>query len=160
LEKYEMLEEGDKWDLLKLYNNKRRHIFISALDQKRFIAACGPTISSGMLGTIWTKEGAEKFLSKTWNKDRKPVLRRPVDCDLQHPWEYDLTICHLLPSTVFIRDQPSVIGETRGEKHSSFWGVLAYEGKRLLPKYKYYIDKYGWKKFRDSFILKKNDFVP
>lgn len=156
---YSELPENKRWDVLKLWNRNRRNIRIYDIDQTHFIGLCGTSIPGGTLGAVWTKEGARKFLKKVFSSQQQPVIGRPIDCDLQHAWEFGLTIYNLLPSVVLLHETPSVIDESRAEKHATFPGGVLYEINRLIPKYKYYIDLQGFRKFLNSFILKKNERV-
>lgn len=159
MNRYEESDSRDQWDILKLWNRNRRNIPVHHLDEKYLIGSCFTSIPQGALGMIWTRKGAEKFLRKTYSAGKVPVLQRPVDCDLQHPWEYGLVIYNLLPSVVNIHTLDSVIDETRGEKHSSFGGVLKYELNRLIPKYMYYIRQHGLGRFLNYYIFKRNNLI-
>ncbi|MCO6497583.1 MAG: glycosyltransferase family 25 protein [Chitinophagaceae bacterium] len=153
------LPEKKRWDILKLWNRNRRHIRIADIDDKHFIGLCGTSIPGGTLGAVWTRKGAEKFLRKVFSGNDLPTIGRPIDCDLQHPWEFGLIIYNLLPSVVLLHELPSVIDELRAEKRSTFIGGIRYQLNRLIPKYKYYISLEGFRKFWKSFVLKKNEIV-
>lgn len=144
----------EKWDVLKLYNKKRRHIKIKDLDDKFIIGACGTSVPIMGIAAIWTRVAAEKFIHKVCNP--LPTITRPIDCDLQHPWEYNLTIYNLLPTIVEISGIETQIQVNRDLRKSAFGLQLKYELNRLFPKYWYLINKHGFKKFYDSFIAKKN----
>lgn len=159
INRFHTLSSTDKWDMLKLWNRNRRNIPIADSDATHFIGLCGTSIPGGAIGYIWTRNGAEKFSEKVFLGNEIPVIKRPIDCEFQYAWEYNLLIYNLLPSVVSIYDTQSVIGETRAARHSTFKGVLRYEFSRLIPKYKYYIDHQGFIKFVNSFILRRNKLV-
>ena len=98
LSNYEELSNKHKWDVLKLFNGKRKHIKIADVNNKYIIGACGTSIPITTIAAIWTRKAAEKFLNKI--KTPLPMIQRPIDCDLQHAWEFDLRIYNLLPSLV------------------------------------------------------------
>lgn len=147
----------EKWDVLKLYNKKRRHIKVKNLDDKFIIGACGTSVPIMGIAAIWTRVAAQKFISKVCTP--LPVITRPIDCDLQHPWEYDLTIYNLLPTIVEISGIETQIQVNRDLRKSSFSLQLKYELNRLFPKYWYLIKQHGFNKFYDSFIAKKNQKI-
>lgn len=159
IDNYTTLPRKHRWDVLKLWNRNRRNIYVADVDNTYFIGACGTSIPGGALGAIWTKTGVRKFLDKTISKEGIPLIGRPVDCDFQHAWEYGLIIYNLLPSVVNTREMPSVIDESRTSVHSSLFGVVRYEMRRLVPKYRYYVKQHGFRKFAHSFILKKDKLV-
>ena len=147
-----------KWDILKLANGKRRHIEINNVDDKYIIGACGTSIPITTIAAIWTRKAAEKFLAKTIINN-KPVVRRPIDCELQHPWEYNLKIYNLLPSIVTSAEVETQIQINDNLRKSKLIPQIKYELNRLFPKYLYLINLHGIKKFYDSFIAKKNEKI-
>lgn len=155
---YHQLPEDKRWDVLKLFNGKRMNIPIQKLDDKYFIALCGTSIPITTIGAIWTVEGVKKFLNRTLKND-VPVIRRPIDCDLQHPWEYDLLIYNLLPSVVWSANVPTEIQYNIKLRKSEFFPMIGYEIKRFFPKYFYYIKREGWGKFFRNYVLGKNEKV-
>lgn len=158
LDDYSNLPTKHQWDLLKLVNGKRRNIKISTLDEKYFIGACGLSIPITTIAQIWTRKGAEKFLSKV-NRD-KPIIKRPIDCELQHPWEYDLLIYNILPTLVNSQGLPTQIVQPKDKnRKSKLFRQITYELNRILPKHFYYINQHGFKKYWESFIAKKNERV-
>ena len=154
---YDDLERKDHWDVLKLFNGKRKHIKIADVDQKYIIAACGTSIPITTIAAIWTRKAAEKFLNKI--KTPLPTIQRPIDCDLQHAWEFDLRIYNLLPSLVKPAPVETQIQIDRSLRKSKFPRQIQYELNRLFPKYFYLINHHGFKKFYDSFIAKKNERI-
>jgi len=149
--------EYEKWDILKLYNKKRRHIEVKNLDNEFVIGACGTSVPIMGIAAIWTRVAAQKFINKVCTP--LPVITRPIDCDLQHPWEYDLVIYNLLPTIVEISGIETQIQVNRDLRKSSFILQLKYELNRLFPKYWYLIKQHGFKKFYESFIAKKNQKI-
>ncbi len=142
------------WDVLKLFNGKRRHIKIEDIDENHFIAACGTSVPITTIAAIWTRSAAEKFLSKIMSA--RPIVRRPIDCDLQHPWEFNLRIYNLLPSIVRSGGMATQIQLVKKLRKSNVPRQIVYEINRFFPKYFYLIHHHGWKPFYDSFIAKKN----
>ncbi len=157
LSTYQDLPANDQWDVLKLFNGKRRNIFVKKLDEKHFIGSCGSSIPITTLAAVWTRKGAEKFLNKV-GKD-SPIIKRPIDCELQFPWEYDLVIYNLLPSIMTSLNMPSQINQKSKGVKSKFLRKISYELGRVIPKRMYYIKQHGFAKFYESFIQKKNDLV-
>ncbi len=157
LSNYHKLPTKDQWDVLKLFNGKRKHIKIADIDEKYIIAACGTSIPITTIAAIWTRKAAEKFLNKI--KRPLPTIQRPIDCDLQHAWEFDLRIYNLLPSVVKPAPVETQIQIDRSLRKSKFPRQIQYELNRLLPKYFYLINHHGFKKFYDSFIAKKNERI-
>lgn len=155
LNQYEDLEIKHRWDVLKLYSNRP---YIKIQDVKGtscFIGACGTSIPITTIAAIWTREGCEKFLAKCLQPI--PVIRRPIDCELQHPWEYDLLIYNLLPSLISGFKLDSQIQIDLSKRKAQLFRQIRYELRRLFPKYNYYIAQHGFKKFYNSFILKKQE---
>lgn len=142
------------WDVLKLFNGKRRHIKVMDVYKEYFLAACGTSIPITTLAAVWTRKAAEKFLQKVVNP--LPVVRRPIDCDLQHPWEFGLRIYNALPSMVKSANLATQIQLVKKLRKSNVPRQIIYEINRFFPKYFYMINHHGWKPFYDSFLAKKN----
>lgn len=151
---YSDLPFKHQWDVLKLVNGKRRSIHIQQLDDTYFIGACGTSIPITTIAAIWTRKGAEKLLKKVV-KNGIPVVKRPIDCELQHAWEYNLRIYNLLPTIANGSNAASEIQYDASLRKSKFLRQIRYELNRLIPKYNYYISHHGLKKFADTFIFKK-----
>lgn len=154
---YNELDDFNKWDILKLRNGKRRNIKVRSIDEKYFIGACGTSIPITTIGAIWTRKGAKKFLQKTGYN--KTIIKRPIDCELQHPWEYDLLIYNLLPSIIKDAEVATQIQVDSHSRKSKLMRQISYELNRLIPKYYYLIRKHGFLKFYNSFIAKKTEKV-
>jgi glycosyl transferase family 25 len=147
------LPSKHQWDVLKLYNRKRDHIKIADISDTHILAACGISIPITTIAAIWTREAAEKFLNKA--VQLKPIVRRPIDCELQHPWEYKLRIYNVLPSLTYGDSKwESSVRASRPKKilHKQ----VLYEINRFFPKIYYLIRHHGIGQFIHSFILKKN----
>lgn len=153
LKQYKDLKEKHRWDVLKLQSN-RPYIKIQEVKHTPyFIGACGTSIPITTIAAIWTREAAHKFLNKCLQPI--PVIRRPIDCELQHPWEYKLLIYNLLPSPVSsFKFESQILLDLRKRKANLF-KQIRYELRRLIPKYNYYISQHGFKKFYQQLILKK-----
>ncbi|XCF07371.1 glycosyltransferase family 25 protein [Tamlana crocina] len=160
IEIYDSLPEKHQWDVLKLKNGKRRSINVQQLDETYFIGACGTSIPISTLGAIWTRKGAEKFLKKTL-KNGIPIIKRPIDCELQHAWNFNLRIYNLLPSVVDANPMNSVseIHHDVSLRKAKLLKQIFYELNRLFPKYYYYLSHHSLKKFVDSFISKRTKLV-
>lgn len=154
---YHQLPIKHQWDVLKLFNGKRKHIKIADIDEKHILAACGTSIPITTIAAIWTRKAAEKFLAKI--KNPLPTIKRPIDCDLQHAWEFNLRIYNLLPSLVHPAPVETQIQIDKNLRKSKLLRQISYELNRVLPKYLYLINHHGFKKFYDSFIAKKNERI-
>lgn len=158
LNNYKDLPSKHQWDVLKLVNHKRRNIFVKSVDDTHFIGACGTSIPITTLAAIWTRKGAQKFLKKTQNG--QTTIQRPIDCELQHPWEFNLLIYNLLPSIVTSQGVPTQIVQYNHKKRKAqLFRQIAYEVNRFLPKHFYYIKQHGLGKYFESFILKKTEKI-
>jgi len=150
------LPNEHQWDVLKLYNGRHHHIKIADVDDKHFLAACGLSIPITTIAAIWTRAAAEKFLAKVVLD--KPIVKRPIDCELQHPWEYDLRIYNLLPS--LCHGDPKWGSSVRASRPKKNLPMnLAYEINRFFPKMLYLIRNHGLGQFIHSFVLKKNKWL-
>jgi glycosyl transferase family 25 len=155
LAQYENLSKKHQWDVLKL-NSRRRYIEIQKVEKTPyFIGACGTSIPITTIAAIWTRKGAEKFLAKCIQN--QPIIKRPIDCELQHPWEYDLLIYNLLPSLISSFPMDSQIQFDPSKRKADLFRQINYELNRLFPKYNYYIQQHGFKKFYQSFVLRKTE---
>lgn len=153
LNQYKDLENKHRWDVLKL-NSNRRYIKVQDVDNTSyFIGACGTSIPITTIAALWTRAGVEKFLAKCLQP--MPVIKRPIDCELQHPWEYDLLIYNLLPSLISGFKLDSQIQVDLSKRKAKLFRQIRYEFLRIFPKYNYYIQQHGFKKFYNSFIRKR-----
>jgi len=152
---HQFLENKHKWDVLKLYNGKRNHIKIQTIYNEYILGHYGTTIPISTMAAIWTRKGAEKFLNNF--KNNVPIIQRPIDCDLQHPWEFNLLIYNVLPSIVSHPDNESNIRITK--PYTPIYRRVLFEIKRFFPKYIHYIKQHGFSAFYHSFIAKKNQKI-
>jgi len=156
MDQYDDLSTKHRWDVLKL-NSRRRYIKIKDVkNTDLFIGACGTSIPITTIAAIWTKKGAEKFLKVCLAKG-KPEIKRPIDCELQHPWEYDLLIYNLLPSLITNFPVESEIQLDLSKRKAELFRQIKYELNRLFPKYNYYIKQHGFKAFFNNFFWKKTE---
>lgn len=125
------------WDVLKLANGRSRHIDLSPLEGQHRLVEFGPSVPITTAAALWTRDGAIR-----WVQGFRGVSR-PVDCDLQHPWEYGLCIrsVHPVPITA---GTDSVMGSDDLITRSP-WPKLRYEGGRFFRKWRYFADSYGWR---------------
>ena len=140
------LMEIDDWDIVKLYNWKKRKwkkLFASFVteDQSSFSLYFNASTAICNTAQIFSRSGAEKFLAK------KNHFYRPVDVELKHYWEQNLRIKSLCPPIVTEHKQTqplSTIGHARSEKSlpSFVWrmkyffhyGVLKFVNYALTPE--------------------------
>ena len=125
------------WDVLKLANGRSRHIDLAPLDATRRLVEYGPSVPSATTAAVWTREGAKRWLQQFRG------VSRPIDCDLQHPWEYGLCIRSVHPAPV-TSGADSVMGSDILVTRSP-WPKLRYEGRRFVRKWRYFADSYGWR---------------
>ncbi|HCO67739.1 MAG TPA: hypothetical protein DIT04_08320 [Dysgonomonas sp.] len=151
---YYTLPEKHRWDILKFCNVKRRrHIKLAEVYKDYFLAACGTSIPINTIAAIWTREAARKFLDKI--SSPVPVVRMPIDCELQFPWQFNLRIYNILPSPVRTADSNTQIHSATKDRKAKLSRQILYEAKRVFPKYYYLISHHGIKEFYNSFIAKK-----
>ena len=77
-------------------------------------------------------------------------VARPIDCDLQHPWEFGLRILSLHPPVVSAEPVPSTIGGGKPRSRNP-WPKLRYEARRLWPRWRHFSRLYGplfWLRWR------------
>jgi len=128
------------WDLLKLTQRRRRARYIElAVMGNRHLVEYGLSVPTVANATVWTRAGAER-----WIQAFRGGCTRPIDCELQHPWEYGLTILSVHPSVATQSDAISTIGERKGKHIRSPWPKLRYEAGRLWPRLRHFARRYGW----------------
>ena len=125
------------WDVLKLAKSRRRLIDLAALDADHRLVEYGPSVPITTAAAVWTREGALRWVQ------RYRGAARPIDCDLQHPWEFDLCIRSIHPPPVSAGTE-SVMGSKDHTTRSPL-PKLRYEGGRFFRKWRYFIDSYGWR---------------
>ncbi|MGH8504868.1 MAG: glycosyltransferase family 25 protein [Stenotrophobium sp.] len=126
-----------RWDVLKL-NGSRRHrvVFgpvVPGVDLVEYVFAV-PTATAA---TVWTRDGAARFL-RAFHVRQVP---RPIDCDLQHPWEFGLTIRSVYPPIVSA-EGVSVIGTRKGQR-SRLWRRFDYETRKVVRRLYGLVSIYG-----------------
>ena len=125
------------WDVLKLNRSRRRQIDLAALGEEHWLVEYGLSVPITTAAAVWTRQAASTFLRAYRGS------ARPIDCDLQHPWEYGLTILSVHPPLVVQGDVASTIGN-RKQSRSNPFAKLGYELKRLWPKVRGFGMRYGW----------------
>ena len=138
----------DDWDIVKLYNWKKRQwkkLFASFVTEEQMPFSLYFNASTAICNTaqIFSRSGAEKFLAK------KNHFIRPVDVELKHYWEDNLRIKSLCPPIVteHKETQPlSTIGHARSEKslpaflsrmkYFFHYGILKIVNYALTPEVK------------------------
>ncbi|MDQ3159741.1 MAG: glycosyltransferase family 25 protein [Pseudomonadota bacterium] len=125
------------WDVLKLGNGRSRLIELAPLNARHWLVEYGPSVPIGAYAALWTRDGAMRWLQQFRG------VSRPIDCDLQHPWEYGLCIRSVHPAPVTSKAD-SVMGSDILVTRSP-WAKLGYEGRRLVHKWRYFVESYGWR---------------
>ena len=82
------------WDMVKLWGKPRRIARTVAPLAGGFRLTREPVLSKRTVGQIVSRAGAEKLLAGTL------PIHRPIDVQLQYPWELDLEILTVAPSLV------------------------------------------------------------
>lgn len=150
---YSTLPQKHHWDILKLYNGKRRNIKVADVNENYIIGACGVSLPVGTVAAIFTRQAAEKFLAGSGSE--VTTIKRPIDCELQYAWKYDLRIYNLLPSIITLIKGKTEI-HVDGRPKSNRWKQLREEVLKFFPKHLYLINQHGFKAYYNSFIAKKN----
>lgn len=133
-----------QWDVLKLCNPRRRWIPLAALEAQHCLVEYGPSVPSTTTAAVWTRAGAQRFLQGFTG------VRRPIDCDLQHPWEFGLRILSVHPAVVVAEPVASTIGSHKPGTRNP-WAKLHYEARRLWPRWRHFSRLYGplfWRRWR------------
>lgn len=124
------------WDVLKLCNSRRRWMPLARLDAGHELVEYGPSVPSTTTAAAWTRAGAGHFVAAFRG------VQRPIDCDLQHPWEYGLRILSVHPPVVEAEPVPSTIGQHKARSRNPL-PKLRYEARRLWPRWKHFSACYG-----------------
>jgi len=139
-----------QWDLLKLTQRRRRARYIELAQltpspsgrgdgaSARYLVEYGWSVPTVANATLWTRAGAERWIQAFRG------CARPIDCDLQHPWEYGLTILSVHPPVATQTDAISTIGQRKGKHIRSPWPKLRYEANRIRPRLRHFARRYGW----------------
>ena len=125
------------WDVLKLAQGRRRLIDLGPLGRDHRLVEYGPSVPITTAAAIWTHAAAER-----WVRAYRGTAR-PIDCDLQHPWEHGLRILSMHPPPVSAGTE-SAMG-TSDYATRNPWPKLRYEGHRLIRKWRYLGGTYGWR---------------
>jgi len=128
-----------QWDLLKLTQRRRlaRYIELAELET-RSLVEYGLSVPTVANATVWTRAGAKRWIRAFSG------CTRPIDCDLQHPWEYALSILSVHPPPATQTDDISTIGQRKGQHIRNPWPKLRYELRRIWPRLRHFGQRYGW----------------
>jgi len=128
-----------QWDILKLTQRRRRarYMQLAALGT-RHLVEYGLSVPIVAAASVWTRAGAERWLRAFHG------CARPIDCDLQHPWEYGLSILSVHPSPATQSDDTSTIGSRKRKPLRNPLPKLRYEAARLWPRLRHFGRRYGW----------------
>ena len=126
-----------QWDVLKLNRKRRRWVVLAPLTASRQLVEYGLSVPITTAAAVWTRAAAGRFLHAYRG------TTRPIDCDLQHPWEFGLDILALQPPPVTQGDVASTIGNRKHPAHGPL-AKLGYELRRLWPKLRHFGQRYGW----------------
>ncbi len=111
--------ELSPWDMIKLWGQDRRMVRDIAPLAGEFRLVREAFISRRTVGQIVSRAGAEKLLARTL------PLHRPIDTQLQYPWETGLEILSVQPSLVID------VGETKLGVSSTRGKVEGFDGAKL-----------------------------
>lgn len=125
------------WDVLKLAKSRPRLIDLGPLGKDHSLVEYGPSVPVTTAGAIWTRDAGVRWLRAYRG------TARPIDCDLQHPWEYGLCIRSIHPPPVSASIE-SVMGSGDHATRNPL-PKLRYEAHRLMRKWRYFGDAYGWR---------------
>lgn len=126
-----------QWDVLKLNRKRRRYIDLAALGARHRLVEYGLSVPSTTTAAVWTRPGAER-----WVRAYRGTAR-PIDCDLQHPWEFGLGILSVHPPVVSAEDVVSAMGSSDRVTRNP-WPKLRYELNRVWPRLRHFSRRYGW----------------
>jgi len=125
-----------QWDLLKLNRPRRRRIELARLGT-RFLVEYGLSVPATTTAALWTRTGAERWLAAFRG------CPRPIDCDLQYPWETGLTILSIHPPIARPEDVTTTLGNPITSTRNP-WPKLRYELGRIWPRLRHFAHRYGW----------------
>ncbi|TXI09195.1 MAG: glycosyltransferase family 25 protein [Rhizobium sp.] len=124
------------WNVLKLQGQRKWHIPIAKILPGYELVEYGFSVPACTGAAIWNRDGAQRFL------DHFKGVARPVDCELQHPWELGLQIRSIYPSIVRA-EGASTIGKRKQGRSNPFL-KSRYEARRIIPKARYFLKTYGF----------------
>jgi len=125
-----------QWDVLKLNRPRHRRIELAPLDT-HFLVEYGLSVPATTTAAIWTRAGAERWLAAFSG------CPRPIDCDLQFPWDNGLTILSIHPPIARPEDVATTLGAAQASTRNP-WPKLRYELARLWPRLRHFARRYGW----------------
>ena len=125
------LMELDDWDIVKLYNWKKRRLkkyFTSFMTDQRKPYSLYFNASTAICNTgqIFSRSGAEKFVAK------KNHFYRPVDVELKHYWEQDLRIKSLCPPIITENKETQPLSTIGHEKSEESLPAFAWRMKYFV----------------------------
>jgi len=138
-----------QWDVLKLTQRRRhsRYIELAQLNpspsgrgdgmRARHLVEYGLSVPSTTTAALWTRAGAARWIAAYRG------TARPIDCDLQHPWEYGLNILSLHPPLAATADSPTTMDSPNRTTRRP-WSKLRYELARIWPRLRHFGGRYGW----------------
>lgn len=123
------------WDVLKLAKQRRRFVDLAPLGPTHRLVEYGLSVPITTAAAVWTRAGAQRWLQHYHG------VTRPVDCDLQHPWESGLNILSVHPAPI-VAGTETAMG-SRDHASRSPWPKLRYEARRLPRKWRHFAARYG-----------------
>jgi len=138
-----------QWDVLKLTQRRRnsRYIELAPLSpsrsgredgvKARHLVEYGLSVPSTTTAALWTRKAAERWIAAYRG------TTRPIDCDLQHPWEYGLNILSIHPPLAATADSPTTMDSPNHSTRRP-WSKLRYELARIWPRLRHFGKRYGW----------------
>lgn len=133
---HKSLVKKHQWNVLKLKSHGRKKLFkVKEIDSN--YSLYGGSVGITTMASIWSKEGAKRFLEKSLKKE-KYIIKMPIDCALQEPWNYNLKIYNIAPAVVEGIDFGSQIRPKKRLK-SNFYKRIAYELNKAFPKMLIYL---------------------
>lgn len=126
----------EAWHVLKFQGQRKWHIPLAQILPGYELVEYGFSVPACTGAAIWNREGAQRFI------DHFKGVARPVDCELQHPWELGLQIRSIYPSIVR-PEGASTIGKRKQGRSNPFL-KSRYEARRILPKARHFLKTYGF----------------
>jgi len=125
------------WDVLKLAQRRRhsRYIELAPLGT-RHLVEYGLSVPSTTTAALWTRAAAKRWIAAYHG------TTRPIDCDLQHPWEYGLSILSIHPPLAATEDGPTTMDRPNRTTRQP-WLKLRYELRRIYPRLRHFARRYG-----------------
>jgi glycosyl transferase family 25 len=142
------------WDIVKLGSYTRKPVISRTPVAGGFIVCEYAKIPVCAHAQVITREGAQKLL-----RSRQRVAR-PVDVDLQHPWEHGCRILGLTPFSVRADNVPSDTWVADNQRASFRSNRLNFYRTKLRFAYesmRYNIAHYGWRRALGAEIFRTFD---